>query len=162
MRTACINTVKTTSMILLVITMAKVLSLTLIYSQVPNQLVAWVGEIGATSTNIIIAVMVLYLIMGCFFDGASMMVITIPFIIPLLNAFHVDLVWFGVLVCINIEVGLLTPPFGLNLYVMQGATGEPFGTIVRGSVPFAGLQILVLIAIYLFPAIAMVLPDKLF
>ena len=161
-RTACINTVKTTSMILLIITMAKVMSMTLTYSQASNQLVEWVAQIGATPTDIIIALMVIYLIMGCFFDGASMMVITIPFVIPILSAAHIDLVWLGVLICINIEVGLLTPPLGLNLYVMQGVTSEPFGTIVRGSLPFAALQVLVMILIFLFPAIAMVVPNKMF
>ncbi len=161
-RLACLNTVKQTSMILLVIIMAKVLSLTLIYAQVPNLVAGWVQGLGATPTQIILAVLALYLFMGMFFDGVSMMVITIPFIIPLMNAANVDLVWLGVLICINIEVGLLTPPVGLNLYVMQGSTGEPFRTIVAGSLPFAVLQVLVMFTIFLFPSIATVIPDRLF
>jgi C4-dicarboxylate transporter, DctM subunit len=161
-RTACLNTVKQTSMILLVIAMAKVLSLTLIYSQVPNLAAAWVESLGATPTLIILAVLALYLVMGMFFDGVSMMVITIPFIVPIMNAANVDMVWLGVLICINIEVGLLTPPVGLNLYVMQGSTGEPFRTIVSGSLPFAVLQVLVMFVIFLFPAIATIAPNSLF
>jgi tripartite ATP-independent transporter DctM subunit len=161
-RIACLNTVKQTSMILLVIIMAKVLSLTLIYSQVPNLAAAWVQSIGATTTLIILAVLALYLVMGMFFDGVSMMVITIPFIIPIMNAANVDLVWLGVLICINIEVGLLTPPVGLNLYVMQGSTGEPFRTIVEGALPFAILQLMVMFTIFLFPGIATMIPDGLF
>ena len=149
-------------MILLVIIMAKVLSLTLIYSQVPNLVAGWVQGLGATPTQIILAVLALYLFMGMFFDGVSMMVITIPFIMPMMNAANVDLVWLGVLICINIEVGLLTPPVGLNLYVMQGSTGEPFRTIVDGALPFVALQMLVMFTIFLFPAIATWLPDRLF
>jgi tripartite ATP-independent transporter DctM subunit len=161
-RTACLNTVKQTSMILMVIIMAKVLSLTLIYSQVPNMAASWVQSIGATTTLIILAALALYLVMGMFFDGVSMMVITIPFIVPIMNAANVDLVWLGVLICINIEVGLLTPPVGLNLYVLQGSTGEPFRTIVSGSWPFAALQVLAMLIIFMIPAIATWLPNQLF
>jgi tripartite ATP-independent transporter DctM subunit len=161
-RTACLNTVKQTSMILMVIIMAKVLSLTLIYSQVPNMAASWVQSIGATTTLIILAVLALYLVLGMFFDGVSMMVITIPFIVPIMNAANVDLVWLGVLICISIEVGLLTPPVGLNLYVLQGSTGEPFRTIVSGSWPFVALQILAILTVFIFPSIATWLPDRLF
>jgi tripartite ATP-independent transporter DctM subunit len=161
-RTACLNTVKQTSMILLVIMMAKVLSLTLIYSQAPTMAAEWVQSLGVTPTQLILAVLALYLMMGMFFDGVSMMVITIPFIVPLMAAANVDLVWLGVLICINIEVGLLTPPVGLNLYVMQGATGEPFRTIVNGSLPFVGLQIAVMLTIFMFPWIATAIPNSLY
>jgi C4-dicarboxylate transporter, DctM subunit len=161
-RTACLNTVKQTSMILLVIMMAKVLSLTLIYSQVASATAEWVQSIGASPTHIILAVLAIYLLLGMFFDGVSMMVITVPFIVPIMTAAQVDLVWLGVLICIIIEVGLLTPPVGLNLYVMQGSTGEPFRTIVNGSLPFVFLQALVMFAIFFFPQIAMMLPNKLY
>jgi tripartite ATP-independent transporter DctM subunit len=161
-RTACLNTVKQTSMILLVIVMAKVLSLTLIYSQVATMTAEWVQQIGASPAHIILAILFIYLILGMFFDGVSMMVITIPFIIPIVNAANVDMVWLGVLICIIIEVGLLTPPVGLNLYVMQGSTGEPFRTIMSGSMPFVFLQMLVLFAIFFFPQIALVIPNRLF
>jgi TRAP-type C4-dicarboxylate transport system permease large subunit len=100
--------------------------------------------------------------MGMFFDGVSMMVITIPFIVPIMNAANVDLVWLGVLICISIEVGLLTPPVGLNLYVLQGSTGEPFRTIVSGSWPFVALQVLAILTVFIFPAIATWLPNQLF
>jgi tripartite ATP-independent transporter DctM subunit len=161
-RNACINTVRQTSMILLIIIMAKVLALTLIYGQIPNRVTEWVGAVGATSVVVIVSVLLLYLIMGMFFDGISMMVITVPFIVPVMNAIGVDLVWLGVLICLTIEIGLLTPPVGLNLYVMQGATGEPFRTIVRGSLPFVALQVLGVILVLLFPAIAMFVPNRLY
>jgi len=159
---ACLNTVRQTSMIMLVIIMAKVLALTLIYSQVPNTASAWIASVGATPTQVIVAVLILYLVMGMFFDGISMMVITVPFIVPIMNAVGVDLVWLGVLICLTIEIGLLTPPVGLNLYVMQGATGEQFRTIVSGAMPFVGLQVFVVILILLYPDIAMFLPNSLF
>jgi C4-dicarboxylate transporter DctM subunit len=160
--TACLNTVKQTSMILLVIIMAKVLSLTLIYSQLPTLATEWVQQLGASPAQVILAVLALYLVMGMFFDGVSMMVITIPFIVPIMTAANVDMVWLGVLICIIIEVGLLTPPVGLNLYVLQGATGEPFRTIVSGSMPFVLLQIMVMFLIFYFPSLATTLPNRLY
>lgn len=160
--TACLNTVRQTSMIMLVIIMAKVLSLTLIYGQVPNLAVEWVEKIGASATHLVLFVIVLYLVMGMFFDGVSMMVITVPFIVPIMQAVNVDLVWLGVIICITIEVGLLTPPVGLNLYVLQGATGESFRKIVTGSLPFVALQVLVVLVILLYPPVATFLPDRLF
>ena len=161
-RKACVNTVRQTSMIMLIIIMAKVLALTLIYGQVPNRVTEWVGAVGATPIVVVLAILLLYLIMGMFFDGISMMVITVPFIVPVMQALNVDLVWLGVLICLTIEIGLLTPPVGLNLYVMQGATGEEFRSIVRGSMPFVLLQVLVVILVLSFPAIAMLLPNSLF
>jgi tripartite ATP-independent transporter DctM subunit len=160
--TACLNTVRQTSMIMLVIIMAKVLSLTLIYGQVPNLAVDWVEKIGASPTHLVLFVIGLYLVMGMFFDGVSMMVITVPFIVPIMQAVNVDLVWLGVIICITIEVGLLTPPVGLNLYVLQGATGEPFRNIVTGSLPFVALQVLVILIVLSYPPVATFLPNRLF
>ena len=101
----------------------------------------WVQNVGANETHLVLFVVGLYLVMGMFFDGLSMMVITLPFIVPIMLAAHVDLVWLGVIVCMTVEIGLLTLPVGLNLYVMQGSTGEPLRKVVYGSLPFVWLQI---------------------
>lgn len=159
--TACLNTVRQTSMILLVVAMAKVLSLALIYSQTPTLAAEWVESVGARPAVVVLALLALYVALGMFFDGISMMVVTIPFVVPIMQALNVDLVWLGVLICMTIEIGLLTPPVGLNLYVMQGATGEPFRTIMQGALPFVGCQALVIGLIFLFPDIATLLPKQL-
>jgi tripartite ATP-independent transporter DctM subunit len=160
--TASLNTVRQTSMLMLVIIMAKVLSLTLIYGQVPGLVMEWVQTVGANKVHLVLFVIGLYLIMGMFFDGLSMMVITLPLIVPIMMAANVDLVWLGVIVCIAIEVGLLTPPVGLNLFVMQGSTGEALSKVIYGSMPFVGLQILVVLIVLLYPPIATFLPQRLF
>lgn len=159
--TACLNTVRQTSMILLVVAMAKVLSLALIYSQTPNLAAEWVESVGARPAAVVLALLALYILLGMFFDGVSMMVVTIPFVVPIMHALGVDLIWLGVLICMTIEIGLLTPPVGLNLYVLQGATGEPFRTIMLGSLPFVGCQALVIALIFLFPEIATMLAKQL-
>jgi tripartite ATP-independent transporter DctM subunit len=151
-------TVRQTSMILFVIFTAKILSVTLIYFQVPAAMVAWIGAAEMTAGHIFFAIVLVYLVLGMFVDGIAMMVITIPFIVPIMTNAHMDLVWMGVVVCIMIEVGLLTPPVGLNLYVLQGVTGEPMRDVIVGSAPFIVLQFAMVAALYWWVSIAMYLP----
>jgi tripartite ATP-independent transporter DctM subunit len=159
--TACLNTVRQTSMLMLVIIMAKVLSLTLIYGQVPKLMVDWADQLGVSALELVMLVIALYVVMGMFFDGLSMMVITLPFIVPVMQAMNVDLVWLGVIICITIEIGLLTPPVGLNLFVMQGSTGEPIGKIISGSIPFVVVMLLLVALLLVFPPLATYLPQRL-
>jgi TRAP-type C4-dicarboxylate transport system permease large subunit len=93
-----------------------------------------------------------------FVDGIAMMVITIPFIVPIMAAAQMDPVWMGVVICILIEIGLLTPPVGLNLYVLQGVTGESIGEVISGTWPFIVIQAAILAALYNWPEIALYLP----
>jgi tripartite ATP-independent transporter DctM subunit len=155
---AAYGTVRQTSMILFVIFTAKVLSVTLIYFQVPATVVAWIGAAEMTPMHIFLAIVAVYLVLGMFVDGIAMMVITIPFIVPILTNAHMDLVWMGVVVCILIEIGLLTPPVGLNLYVLQGVTGEPIRSVIVGASPFIVLQLLMVAMLYVWPAIALYFP----
>ena len=155
---AGLATVRQTSMILFVIFTAKILAVTLIYFQVPAAMIKWIGASDMTAGHIFLAIVLVYLVLGMFVDGIAMMVITIPFIVPIMTNAHMDLVWMGVVVCIMIEVGLLTPPVGLNLYVLQGVTGEPMRDVIVGSAPFIVLQFAMVAALYYWPDIAMYLP----
>lgn len=155
---AGVATVRQTSMILFVIFTAKILAVTLIYFQVPAAMIKWIGASDMTAGHIFLAIVLVYLVLGMFVDGIAMMVITIPFIVPIMTNAHMDLVWMGVVVCIMIEVGLLTPPVGLNLYVLQGVTGEPMRDVIVGSAPFIVLQFAMVAALYYWPDIAMYLP----
>jgi C4-dicarboxylate transporter DctM subunit len=155
---AALATVRQTSLILFVIFTAKILSVTLIYFQVPATVVKWIGASEMTALHIFLAIVVVYLILGMFVDGIAMMVITIPFIVPIMTNAQMDLVWMGVVVCILIEVGLLTPPVGLNLYVLQGVTGESIRDVIAGSAPFIVLQLLMIVMLYIWPSIALFAP----
>jgi len=155
---AGLATVRQTSMILFVIFTAKILAVTLIYFQVPAAMVAWIGAAEMTSAHIFLAIVLVYLVLGMFVDGIAMMVITIPFIVPIMTNAHMDLVWMGVVICILIEVGLLTPPVGLNLYVLQGVTGEPMRDVIVGSAPFIVLQFAMVAALFWWPDIALYFP----
>jgi len=150
--------VRQTSMILFIIFTAKLLSMTLIYFRVPAAVVAWVDSHEMTFGHIFVGVTVIYLILGMFIEGIAMMVLTIPFIVPVMAAAHMDPVWMGVVICILIEVGLLTPPVGLNLFVLQGVTKEPIRDVIVGAVPFLLIQLVMIAMLYYWPDVALALP----
>lgn len=155
---AGLATVRQTSMILFIIFTAKILSMTLIYFRVPAAVVAWVDAHDLTSGHIFLTVIVIYLLLGMFIEGIAMMVLTIPFIVPIMAVANMDPVWMGVVICILIELGLLTPPVGLNLFVLQGVTKEPIHDVIVGTLPFLLLQFLMIAALYYWPDIALYLP----
>jgi C4-dicarboxylate transporter DctM subunit len=155
---AGLATVRQTSMILFVIFTAKILSMTLIFFRTPASVVAWVDSVDMTVGSIFLAIVAIFLILGMFVDGIAMMVITIPFILPILDVAHMDLIWMGVVICLLIEVALLTPPVGMNLFVLQGVTNEPIRDVIAGSVPFILIQFLMIAVLYWQPSIALYLP----
>jgi tripartite ATP-independent transporter DctM subunit len=155
---AGLATVRQTSMILFIIFTAKILSMTLIYFRVPAAVVAWVNSHELTFAHIFLAVAVIYLLLGMFIEGIAMMVLTIPFIVPVMGVANMDPVWMGVVICILIEVGLLSPPVGLNLFVLRGVTKEPLHDVIVGTMPFLMIQFLMVAMLYFWPDIALFLP----
>ncbi len=99
------------------------------------------------------------LLLGCFMDSVSAVLILSPLFLDTLQGYNIDLVHFGIIMVLNIEFGMLTPPFGLNLFVSMGVTGESIKTVVRGVLPFLGLLLLCLLAVTYIPAISLLLPN---
>jgi len=159
---AGLNTVRQTSMILFIVISAKLLSMMLIYQSIPSRMLSMLDTLGASAFAVVIMLCILYLLMGMFFDGVSMMVMTIPFVVPIMSTLHVDLVWLGIVIVLIIEIGLLTPPVGLNLYVLQGATNEPIRDVIIGSLPFLGILAVMVLLLFVFPQLALFLPGALF
>jgi tripartite ATP-independent transporter DctM subunit len=160
LRNAGLATIKQTSMIMFILTSAKLVASNLIYYQVPSAMAAWIEASQISPYAAVILLCLLYILLGMFFDGLSMMVITVPFIAPIMIQLGVDLIWLGVIVVMMIEIALLTPPVGLNLFVLHGATGEPIRTIVSGSMPFVLLQLIVVVLLFVFPQLALFLPSS--
>jgi TRAP-type C4-dicarboxylate transport system permease large subunit len=102
---------------------------------------------------------VMYLILGMFFDGISMTVITMPFVLPALTVAGMDTLWFGSILIILIGIAALTPPVGLNLFVLQGVTGVELFEVIRGSLPYMIILLSSLYIMYAFPQIALWLPN---
>jgi C4-dicarboxylate transporter, DctM subunit len=105
---------------------------------------------------------VFMLILGCFLPPVAIILMLMPILTPVLEANNFDLIWFAVMLTINMEVGLITPPVGLNLYVLRGvAPNVPLTTILRGSMPFVLIMLAFMVLMSFFPGIATWLPDKL-
>jgi len=158
---SAIATVRTTSMIFLIVMSAKFLGMALGYYGASKFVSQWIIGFGSP-LSIFLFTVGLYLILGCFFDAITMIVLTVPLILPAFEHLGFSKIWFGVVITILMEAGLLTPPVGVNLFIMQGVTGESLEEVAKGSAPFVGLMLLLLSLIYLWPSLATWLPRVLY
>jgi len=112
--------------------------------------------------TLLLALFVLYIILGMFLDSISMMILTMPLVLPVLAAQHLSVIWFGVIMCMIVEIGCITPPMGLNVYVIKAAVGKSvdLNEIFAGALPFVVLQVLIVLILYWFPQLALWLPGK--
>ena len=164
-----LRTVRTSSMIMLIVTSAFVLSFALAILGVPAQLTAMVSQWNLTPAMFVGLLVIFYLILGTFMEALSMMVTTMPILVPVLKAMGVDLVWFGIIIVILLEAALVSPPEGLNLYIIQGIrksvseeAGLQAGTMIDlwiGVLPFMAGMALFIGLLLTFPGIALWLPD---
>ncbi len=109
--------------------------------------------------QILIAVYFLYVVLGCFIDGVSAMVLTVPTILPILVLLGFDPIWFGVVLVVLVELGMITPPMGLNLFVIQGISKDPLEDVILGSVPYFGLMFICIALLTVFPFLVLWLPS---
>src|SRR4051812_17125922 len=157
---ALLGTVAVSGTILFIILGATTFAQVLSFSGATNGIVSLVSAQGLSPTMLIVGMMLILLFLGCFVDQVSMMLITLPFFMPLVTRLGVDPIWFGVLFLICMQLGLLTPPFGLLLFTMKGVApaGITMSQVYAASVPYILFGVLVLIAIFFVPAIATWLP----
>ena len=152
-------TVKTTCMVALIIIGAQILSTALTYSGVSRTVSEWIMGMGLSKWEFFIALVILYIVLGCFVDGISMIYMTLPVLLPVVKAFGFDLIWFGVILTVLIELGQITPPVGLNLFTIHAISGgAKFTEVAMGSLPYVGLMLLVILLLCFWPDIALWLP----
>ena len=147
-------------MIALILAGAAFLTLAMGYIGLPRQLAEWIAALGLTPLQLLAVVALFYILLGCFLDGISMVVLTMGVILPTVQAAGIDLLWFGVFVVIVVEMAQITPPVGFNLFVLQGMTGRGIGWIARATAPFFLLLVGALVLITAFPAIVTWLPQQ--
>jgi tripartite ATP-independent transporter DctM subunit len=147
-------------LVLFLVAGASVFSYFLALSTIPMAVSSWMGGLEVSRYVILTIIILIYLILGCFLDAISMMVLTMPVIFPVIKALGFDPIWFGVICVIMMEAGLITPPVGLNVYTLAGVVKDvPMQTIFRGAAPFLISMIAVVILITIFPKIALFLPS---
>jgi tripartite ATP-independent transporter DctM subunit len=153
---------RTTAMVLLIILGAFFLNYVVGILGVPQAVSSYVAALGTTPIETMWILVILYIVLGCFLETLSMMIATVPVIVPLVVSLGFDPVWFGIFLVLMMELSLITPPVGMNLYVVQGIRGKGSITdVIRGALPFVVIMLILVALIIYFPGIALWLPSHL-
>ena len=154
--------VRTSCMINLILAGAAFLTKAMAYSGIPAAMAAWVGAQGFSPFTIILVLTLIYLVLGCFIDGISMIVLTLSVVLPIIANTGFDLIWFGIFIVLVVELAQITPPVGFNLFVLQGLTGKDILTVTRNTMPFFFLLLVAVALVTVFPGIVTFLPNTMF
>ena len=161
-RDSLLGTVKITAMIMLVVIGASFLNFTLASAGLGRELEALLAGLGLTPMGLILVVVLIYIVLGFFIETLSLMVVTIPIVVPLVVAQGFDPIWFGILMIVLIEMALITPPVGLNLYVVQGARRSGrMGEVMVGVIPYVLMMLVMVGLLIAIPDLALFLPAAL-
>ncbi len=147
-------------MIALILAGAAFLTLTMGYIGLPRHLAEWIATLNLSRWQLIVALMIFYIILGCFLDGISMVVLTMGVILPTIQKAGIDPLWFGIFIVLVVEMAQITPPVGFNLFVLQGMTKREIGWISRVTLPFFFVMMLAVALIYFVPGIVTFLPQQ--
>ncbi len=147
-------------MIALILAGAQFLTLSMGYLGLPRHLAEWIGSLGLSNFMLIIALMVFFVILGCFLDGISMVVLTMGVILPTIEKAGIDLVWFGIFIVLVVEMAQITPPVGFNLFVLQGMTKKQVPWIAKAALPMFFLMVAAVALVYFVPGMVNWLPDS--
>jgi tripartite ATP-independent transporter DctM subunit len=147
-------------MIALILAGASFLTLAMGYIGLPRHLAEWIGGLGLNPFALVVALMIFYIVLGCFLDGISMVVLTMGVILPTVEAAGIDLLWFGIFLVLVVEMAQITPPVGFNLFVLQGMTKKQITWIAKQALPMFWLMIVAVLLIWYFPQIITYLPQQ--
>jgi tripartite ATP-independent transporter DctM subunit len=161
-RESLASSLRTTCMVMFIVMAANMFAAFLAVTRVPASFALLVVQSGLSNIAILIAIYLLYLFLGCFIDGLSTQVMTVPTILPVIVALGFDPIWFGVILVMLVEVGALTPPMGINLFVIQGLSKRSLADVIIGSVPFFFIIILGIVLLTMFPSLVLWLPTLFF
>jgi len=156
---AVMSATRTSAMIALILLGAAFLSVSMGFTGLPRNLAAWISEMNLSVPALLFALTIFFIIMGCFLDGISVIVLTTSIIMPMVTAVGIDPLWFGIYLVIVVEMSQITPPVGFNLFVIQGLTGIDILRIAKAAFPFFLLLLLGVILICVFPQIVTYLPN---
>lgn len=159
-RDALMGATRLYCMIALILAGAAFLTLAMGYIGLPRHLAEWIATLGLSRAQLIVALSVFFIILGCFLDGISMVVLTMGVLMPTVQAAGIDPIWFGIFIVLVVEMAQITPPVGFNLFVLQGMTGRQLTWIARVTLPMFVLMCVAVAIIYLVPGIVTWLPGQ--
>jgi TRAP-type C4-dicarboxylate transport system permease large subunit len=153
-------TMKVSCTLAFIILCAYIFSYAVEMAGIGTAMVDLIRGLGLGQFGFLVALLAMYSVLGCVMDGAGMIVLTVPLLQATLHAYGVDFIWFGVFIVLMLELGMLTPPFGLNLFVMQGISKWPMETIIKGVFPYHLIIVAYVFVMIAFPQIALYLPSR--
>lgn len=159
-RDALLGATRLYCMIALILAGAAFLTLSMGYIGLPRQLAEWIATLGLTQGQLIAALAIFFIILGCFLDGISMVVLTMGVLMPTVQKAGIDPIWFGIFIVLVVEMAQITPPVGFNLFVLQGMTGRELPWIAKVAAPMFALMCLAVLLIYLVPGLVTWLPQQ--
>jgi tripartite ATP-independent transporter DctM subunit len=154
------ETVRTTAMVFFIVIGADLFGYFMALSQMPMRFAAWLSGLHVAPVAILWAIIATYIVLGALMDELAMILLTVPIFFPVVTAVGYDPIWFGVIIVVVVQIGLIAPPVGLNVFVIGGmARDVPLATIYRGIMPFLVAQIVLLAMLTLWPGMALLLPS---
>jgi len=159
-KASILGAVSTSAMIALILMGASFLSLSMGFTGLPRSLAQWIATLELSRFELLMALLVFYIIIGCFLDGISAVVLTIAIVEPMIRQAGIDIIWFGIFIVVVVEMAQITPPIGFNLFVLQGMTGHQIGYIARTAIPMFLIMLLMIFLLIGVPEIATWLPEQ--
>ncbi|KRA65298.1 TRAP transporter large permease [Rhizobium sp. Root651] len=158
-----IQAAKTSGMVMIVLVCALLLNVTISMTGAAQAMTQWIASFDLSQIALLFVLLAFYTVLGTFMDAMSMLVLTVPIVIPIVIAAGIDPVWFGIFIVIMCEVALITPPVGMNLFVVQGVRidGGPYSDVIKGAVPYVVIMMVFAILLMFFPGIVLWLPNML-
>ncbi|MCP5151844.1 MAG: TRAP transporter large permease subunit [Ectothiorhodospiraceae bacterium] len=149
---------RTSAMIALILAGAAFLSLSMGFTGLPRGLADWINSLGLSRFELLMALLVFYIVLGCFLDGISSVVLTMAVVEPMIRQAGIDLVWFGIFIVVVVEMAQITPPIGFNLFVLQGMTSHEMNYIAKAALPMFAIMVVMVFVLIAFPELATWLP----
>ena len=151
---------RTSAMIALILAGAAFLSLAMGFTGLPRALATWIGSLGLTKFQLLMALLGFYIVLGCFLDGISSVVLTMAVVEPMVRQAGIDIIWFGIFIVVVVEMAQITPPIGFNLFVLQGMTGHEMNFIAKAAIPMFLIMVVMVFVLISFPGLATWLPEN--
>jgi len=158
--TSLMGATRTSAMIALILAGAAFLSLSMGYTGLPRALADFIGELNLSKFQLLMALLVFYIVLGCFLDGISSVVLTMAVVEPMIREAGINVIWFGIFVVVAVEMAQITPPIGFNLFVLQGMTDHEMGYIAKAALPMFLIMVLMVFVLIWVPELATWLPDN--
>jgi tripartite ATP-independent transporter DctM subunit len=159
-KASLLGAVRTSCMIAFILAGAAFLTTAMGFTGLPRDLATWIGQMDLSPYALLAALTVFFILLGCFLDGISVVVLTTAVILPMVEAAGIDRIWFGIYLVLVVEMSQITPPVGFNLFVIQGLTGRNILQVAAAALPFFALMVLAVVLLVAFPGLATWLPEQ--